>query len=84
MFGKKKAETNGSLVASNDIMLLDVTDLSSLVPLSTYISPKNANISGNTSNDNISNGQSDKQFADLSDGGIAGIAVGIVGLVCHK
>lgn len=77
LFGKKKSETNGSLVASNDLMVLNVTDLSSLVALVTYINPTDVTVSSDTSTNN----QSDKKSKGLSAGAIAGIVVGSVAVV---
>ncbi|KAI7887680.1 uncharacterized protein EV154DRAFT_520401 [Mucor mucedo] len=70
MFGKKNPETAGSLVAANDIMILNVTDRNAITSLNTYPNP--------TNNDSASNGGQSK---GLSGGAIAGIVVGVVALI---
>ncbi|KAI7887678.1 uncharacterized protein EV154DRAFT_554489 [Mucor mucedo] len=63
-------ETAGSLVAANDIMILNVTDRNAITSLNTYPNP--------TNNDSASNGGQSK---GLSGGAIAGIVVGVVALI---
>lgn len=82
MFGKKIAETSNTLVAANDIMVLNVTDLLSLASLSTYPIPINGNSTTNqTSADSQSGGDSTSQSKGLSGGAIAGIVIGCVAAV---
>lgn len=91
MLGKKKSETNDSLIASNDIMILNVTELSSLTSLGVYSDltndtsiPNTTSTDGQSTNDHLKD-QSDDQSTDqskgLSGGAIAGIVVGVVVVV---
>ncbi|KAG2207697.1 hypothetical protein INT47_011817 [Mucor saturninus] len=70
MFGKKDPETAGSLVAANDIMVLNVTDRNAITSLNIYPNPTNG--------DPASNGGQSK---GLSGGAIAGIVVGVVAVI---
>ncbi|KAI7887677.1 uncharacterized protein EV154DRAFT_573588 [Mucor mucedo] len=95
MFGRKKSETADALVASNDIMVLNVTDMSLLTSLDTYPAPLIGDTVTNKTNTNGQadgrlDGQSDSQANSQSDadkhkglsaGAITGIAVGSVAVI---
>ncbi|KAG2207695.1 hypothetical protein INT47_011815 [Mucor saturninus] len=95
MFGRKKSETADALVASNDIMVLNVTDMSFPSSLDTYPAPLNGVTATNKTNTNgQSDGQSDSQSDSqsnsqsdayesngLSTGAIVGIVVGSVAVI---
>ncbi|KAG2207696.1 hypothetical protein INT47_011816 [Mucor saturninus] len=91
MFGRKKSETADALVAANDIMLLNVTNMSFLSSLDTYPAPTIVDSATNqtstkgqsdSQSDNQSDSQSDAhESKGLSTGAIVGIVVGIVAVI---
>ncbi|KAG2213479.1 hypothetical protein INT47_009153 [Mucor saturninus] len=82
MFGRVKSEKTGLLVPTNDIMVLNVTDLSSLTSFSTFPNPVDLNSSANkTTTGGQSNDQPGDQSKGISGGAIAGIVVGSVAVI---
>ncbi|KAI7887676.1 uncharacterized protein EV154DRAFT_573583 [Mucor mucedo] len=68
MFGRKKSETADALVAANDIMLLNVTNMSFFSSLDTYPAPTIVDPATNqTSTKGQADGQSDSQSDNQSN-----------------